>query len=305
MRSKSDYHENIPPFGGTYFVGSSFCFNDNSFGVVGSVARKGRVVSPGVDVRDLLSIPEASVFVDAKRLLTVKDFVVAPGERVAIVGRSGSGKTTLLKLIAGLVVFEGSVSFRNMDGSLRSLAFTGRVDARLLRTIGFQLAYVPQHLGLWSHLDISDNITLPARRLTGLTGEEADHRCRRILTELGLIDKIHNRPSQLSGGEQQRIAIARASLCSPQLILLDEITSALDPTTTGEILSLLPKFFSKDATVIFVTHQYGFARQFATHVGFILEGRFITKVTTGMVDSGMGDPNLMQLVFDSKKFYSW
>ncbi len=225
--------------------------------------------------------------------------------RVAVVGRSGSGKTTFLKLLAGLVQFGGGPLTFCDSRSSRTVNFVGRVEARKLRSIGLQTAYVPQQLGLWSHMTILDNVTLPARRLTGLGQQDSESRCREILSQLGLIHKINDRPSQLSGGEQQRIAIARAVLCRPNLILLDEITSALDPSTTGEILGLLPRLFADDATLIFVTHEYGFAKQFATHVLFFDQGEYIANVTTGQIDQAVADKRLMRLVEDSKRFYSW
>lgn len=253
-----------------------------------------------------LSVPRAHVFAGGKGILVIDGLDLRSGERIAVIGRSGSGKSTFLKLLSGLVPFNGQpISFFNAGEVSRKIEFTDRVEPQRLRTIDIQIAYVPQQLGLWSHLSILENITLPARRLRGLDEHIAEARCRVILTELGLIDKIHDRPSQLSGGEQQRIAIARAALCSPQLILLDEITSALDPTTTGEILSLLPKLFPENSTVIFVTHQYGFARQFATHALFFERGTCVTKVTPADIDNGTADQGLLALVSDSKRFYSW
>jgi polar amino acid transport system ATP-binding protein len=253
-----------------------------------------------------LWIPGVNVAADGRIILAVEKFRLESGNRVAVVGRSGSGKSTFLKLLAGLVGFDGeAVSFQNDVSNSSPIVFSRRVDAQSLRAHGIQVAYVPQQLGLWSHMSILENVTLPARRLTGLDKKEAVRRCHEILTDLGLASKINDRPSQLSGGEQQRVAIARAALCSPQLILLDEITSALDPSTTGEILGLLPKLFPNNATIIFVTHQYGFARQFATCVLFFEGGRYIAKARTEDIDGGTAHEGLLRLVSDSKRFYSW
>lgn len=250
----------------------------------------------------------AIVTAENQPILQVHGLDIGMGERIAVVGRSGSGKTTFLKMLAGLVPFDGEpITFRNTEttdcDSVSS--FTKCVEPRLLRNRGIQIAYVPQQLGLWSQLSILSNVTLPALRAADVPLEEAERKCRAILSELGLLHKLRDRPSQLSGGEQQRVAIARAALCAPQLILLDEITSALDPTTTGEILGLLPRLFPSSATIIFVTHQFGFAREFATHVAFFSEGHYITKVPRLDIDSGVANKVLLSLVEDSKKFYSW
>lgn len=253
-----------------------------------------------------LSIPSANVVAAEKHILSIEGLDLKGGERLAVVGRSGSGKSTFLKLIAGLVSFNGKpVTFQANGATSTYAEFTNRVEPRTLRTKGIQIAYVPQQLGLWSHLSILDNVTLPARRLKGLSKKEAEQRCKTVLSELGLLGKMYNRPAQLSGGEQQRIAIARAALCAPELILLDEITSALDPTTTGEILDLLPRLFSRDATFVFVTHQFGFARQFATHVALFSDGRYAGKAEAKQIDRGAADNTLLRLVSDSKRFYSW
>lgn len=236
----------------------------------------------------------------------VSELALQSGDRIAVVGRSGSGKSTFLKMLAGLVRFEGQpISVTIENGKTELLSFSDRVDSRRLRTCGVQIAYVPQQLGLWSTMSVRDNITLPIRRLRGYSEKQAMEMCRGILVELGLIDKIEERPFRLSGGEQQRIAIARAALCEPELVLLDEITSALDPSTTGEVLGLLSRVFPERSTVIFVTHQFGFARRYASQILMFERQTSLGASSISAIDDGTAPEALLRLVSDSQKFYSW
>jgi polar amino acid transport system ATP-binding protein len=251
-------------------------------------------------------IPKVEVVVDQRRIISVEPLELQAGERVAVVGRSGSGKSTFLKMLAGLVQFDGQpISISGGLDEGETLQFSRLIDPRRLRRAGIQIAYVPQQLGLWFNMSVRDNITLPARRLLGHSEEQAEDECRRILDRLGLSQKINSRPIQLSGGEQQRVAIARAALCNPNIVLLDEITSALDPSTTGEILKLLPNVFSPESIVAFVTHQFGFARQFASQVIFFENGFSAGKTSMDKIQKGTAEKGLQTLVNDSKLFYSW
>ena len=253
-----------------------------------------------------VNIHGATVLRSQRKIMTVDRLKLQCGDRLAVVGRSGSGKSTFIKMLAGLMPFEGpAICVENQKNFAQEIAFSGQIDGRRLRAAGLQIAYVPQQLGLWFNMSVGENIALPAQRLLGYSKMQATDECKGLLTKLGLASKLNDRPSQLSGGEQQRVAIARAAICKPDIVLLDEITSALDPSTTAEILGLLPEMFDKKSAIVFVTHQFGFARQFANHVLFFENGVGAEKLSVNEAIDKAANEGLKKLILDSKRFYSW
>ena len=190
---------------------------------------------------------------------------VEAGEVIAIIGRSGSGKSTLLRCLNGLepiqageILIDG-VKVNDPDTDLRSLR----------QNVGI----VFQSFNLFPHLSVSDNITLAPRLVLKQSPDQARRLAADVLARVGLADKIDSMPSQLSGGQQQRVAIARSLAMNPQLMLFDEVTSALDPELTGEVLRVLEGVAREGMTMILVTHEMGFARHFATRIVFMHEGK--------------------------------
>jgi polar amino acid transport system ATP-binding protein len=200
--------------------------------------------------------------------VTVLDNVsisVGAGEIIAIIGRSGSGKSTLLRCINGLEpVQAGSIT---VDGVRVN---DPQTDLRKLRQ---QVGIVFQSYNLFPHYSVSRNITLAPTVVKGMPEEKAREIAIDVLKRVGLEDKIDAYPNQLSGGQQQRVAIARSLAMQPKLMLFDEITSALDPELTGEVLKVLEDMARSGMTMALVTHEMGFARRFAARVLFMHKGK--------------------------------
>lgn len=187
------------------------------------------------------------------------------GDVVFVVGPSGSGKSTFLRCLNRLEEpTEGHIYFEGTD-------ITGsKVDIDRHRQ---KMGMVFQQFNLFAHLSVRENITLAPVRLKMMTQEEADKRAIGLLERIGLADKADVYPSQLSGGQQQRIAIVRALAMNPDVMLFDEPTSALDPEMVGEVLELMRQLAREGMTMVVVTHEMGFAREVATRVLFMDEGR--------------------------------
>jgi polar amino acid transport system ATP-binding protein len=190
---------------------------------------------------------------------------VEAGEIIAVIGRSGSGKSTMLRCINGLEpIQEGRIVF---DGE------TVNDPATNLRKLRQRVGIVFQSYNLFPHLSVERNITLAPRVVKGMEREAARELAASALARVGLAEKIDAYPDQLSGGQQQRVAIARSLAMKPQLMLFDEITSALDPELTGEVLKVLEKVAREGMTMMLVTHEMGFARRVATRLIFMHQGR--------------------------------
>jgi len=192
------------------------------------------------------------------------DLAVAEHEVVCVIGASGSGKSTLLRCInllepidAGRIVVAGEeITADGVD-----------VD-RVRRHIGI----VFQNFNLFPHMTVVDNVSLAPRRVLRLPREEAEERADALLARFGLADKRDDYPDRLSGGQQQRVAIVRALAMDPNLILLDEVTSALDPELIGEVLNVVRELAAEGMTMVIATHEMGFARDIADRVIFLDEG---------------------------------
>ena len=190
---------------------------------------------------------------------------VDTGEIIAVIGRSGSGKSTMLRCINGLEPIQGG-----------RIVFDGRTvndPATDLRQIRQRVGIVFQSYNLFPHLSVERNITLAPRVVKGMAPGPARELAAGVLARVGLADKIDAYPDQLSGGQQQRVAIARSLAMQPQLMLFDEITSALDPELTGEVLRVLEQVAREGMTMMLVTHEMGFARRVAHRLIFMHQGR--------------------------------
>ncbi|MEO5743295.1 MAG: amino acid ABC transporter ATP-binding protein [Terracoccus sp.] len=204
---------------------------------------------------------------------------IEPGQCVALIGASGSGKSTLLRCINLLEQVDDGV----IELAGRDIA-DPRVDADQVRS---RMGIVFQAYNLFPHLSVLDNVTLAPRRVHKVARAEAESRSMTMLDRVGLADKAKARPDDLSGGQQQRVAIARAMVNSPELLLLDEVTSALDPELVGEVLDLLRDLRAEGMTMILSTHEMGFARNVADIVCFLDAGRILEAGPPAEV---LGDP---------------
>jgi polar amino acid transport system ATP-binding protein len=193
-------------------------------------------------------------------------FDVGVGEVVAVIGASGSGKSTALRCINGLESIQG--------GSIEVCGHhvgTQRTEAEL-RALRQDVGIVFQSYNLFPHLTVEQNVTLAPRRVKRMAGAAARELARECLAQVGLAEKADNYPEQLSGGQQQRVAIARSLAMRPKVMLFDEVTSALDPHLTGEVLRVMEKLARDGMTMITVTHEMGFARRVADRTIFMRNG---------------------------------
>ncbi|MFZ9987297.1 MAG: amino acid ABC transporter ATP-binding protein [Candidatus Nanopelagicales bacterium] len=193
------------------------------------------------------------------------DLDVNEHEVVVLIGASGSGKSTLLKCINGLEPVDAGRIM--LDGDLDVTAFRTDLDA-VRRRVGI----VFQAYNLFPHMTVLDNVTLGQRKVLKRSSDEADDRARRLLARFGLEDKAGEYPDRLSGGQQQRVALVRAVAMSPEILLFDEITSALDPLLVGEVLDAVRELKEEGLTIVMATHEMGFAREAADRVCFLDQG---------------------------------
>lgn len=206
-----------------------------------------------------------------------------PGERVVVIGPSGGGKSTLLRVVMGLEQIQGgSVSF----GGKPYISVKGKktaIDTELRKKIGM----VFQHYTLFPHLTIMENLILAPRKVNGESATSARERGRKILERFGLGAKADAYPSQLSGGQKQRVAIARALMLDPQLMLFDEVTSALDPELVAEVEAVILQLAEQGMPMMMVTHDMWFARNVASRVIFCAGG---VVVEDGPPEQVLGNP---------------
>jgi len=218
----------------------------------------------------------------SNRVLDGIDLDVRKGEAVVVIGPSGSGKTTLLRCINLLETYDdGSiqvdgveVGFRDGSGGVRQ-----RRGDRELSKIRADIGMVFQLFNLFPHLTAVENVMLGLRKVRGRPAPEARRIATEWLSRVGLADKLESLPSQLSGGQQQRVGIARAVAMGPKVLLLDEITSALDPELVGEVLTVVQELAREGMTMIVVTHEMSFARDVGTRIVFMDAARIQVEGT--------------------------
>jgi polar amino acid transport system ATP-binding protein len=207
------------------------------------------------------------------------DLTLAEHEVVCLIGASGSGKSTLLRCVnliepidAGRIVVRGEeISARGVDVN------------RIRRRIGI----VFQAFNLFPHMTVLRNVTLAPREVLGLSRAEADERALELLSRFGLGGRAREYPDRLSGGQQQRVAIVRALAMRPDLMLLDEVTSALDPELVAEVLEVIRELAAGGMTMLIATHEMGFAREIADRVCFLDDGVILEQ---GPPDAIFGTP---------------
>jgi len=197
------------------------------------------------------------------------DLTVEPHDVVCLIGASGSGKSTLLRCIDLLEpTDDGTIWFQGRDVS------DPRVDALAVRR---RIGVVFQAYNLFPHLTVLDNVTLAPRKVHGLPARQARDEALALLSQFGLADKADVHPDRLSGGQQQRAAVVRALATRPALLLLDEVTAALDPELVGEVLDILRTLAAEGTTMVLATHEMGFARDVASKVCFLDGGRVLEE----------------------------
>jgi polar amino acid transport system ATP-binding protein len=206
---------------------------------------------------------------DTKVVLDGVDLEVFPGQIVAVIGSSGSGKSTVLRCVNLLEDIQDGQIF--LEGAEIS---EPDVDQDKVRE---QIGLVFQSFNLFGHLSILENITLALIHVKKLPKEEAKKKALNWLERIGLADKADSYPDKLSGGQQQRTAIVRAIAMEPKVLLLDEVTSALDPELVGEVLSLIKDLKASGTTILMATHELSFAREVADWVIFLEKGKILEQ----------------------------
>ena len=216
------------------------------------------------------------------------DLDVAAHHCIALIGASGSGKSTLLRCIDLLEeVDDGTIELDGRDIT------DPRVDGDDVRS---RIGIVFQAYNLFPHLRVLDNITLAPRRVHGVPAEQAEAEAVAMLKRVGLADKARAWPDELSGGQQQRVAVARALVTKPVLMLLDEVTSALDPELVGEVLALLRDVKDDGMTMLVATHEMSFARDVADEVVFLDAGRVLESGPPAQVLGQPREPRTQQFL---------
>ncbi len=202
-----------------------------------------------------------------RTVLNGVDLDVSSSEVIAFIGSSGSGKSTLLRCVNLLEsIDDGAILLDGVDISLPGL------DPDPIRR---RIGMVFQNFNLFPHMNVLRNITLAPRKVLGLSASESEERGRDLLRRLGLQDRAEAYPDQLSGGQQQRVAIARSLAMEPEVMLLDEITSALDPELVGEVLDVVRELKGNGMTMLLATHEMAFAREIADRVCFLHQGQVL------------------------------
>jgi polar amino acid transport system ATP-binding protein len=197
------------------------------------------------------------------------DLALQPHDVICLIGSSGSGKSTLLRCLNLLEdIDDGVIRFEGKEIS------DPRVDRREVRS---RMGMVFQSYNLFPHLTVLDNCTLAPRRVHGIPKAEAEQRARDLLARFGLADQADKHPDRMSGGQQQRAALVRALSTRPTLLLLDEITAALDPELVGEVLTIVRDLAEQGTTMILATHEMAFARDIATTVCFLDQGGILEQ----------------------------
>jgi len=210
------------------------------------------------------------------------------GEVISFIGASGSGKTTLLRCINLLeTVDSGSILLDGTDITAVGL------DANPIRR---RIGIVFQSFNLFPHLSIRRNVTLALTEVLDKSADDANETAINLLVRFGLSDKIDSYPDRLSGGQQQRVAIARALALNPEVLLLDEITSALDPELVGEVLDVVRELKGSGITLLLATHEMGFAREISDRVCFLADGVVAEMGLPEQIFSHPTDPRTQQFL---------
>nr|WP_315254698.1 amino acid ABC transporter ATP-binding protein [uncultured Duganella sp.] len=226
----------------------------------------------------------------ANTVLDGIDLRIAPGEVVSILGASGSGKSTLIRCINGLEQLDGgSIS---VDGHRVDDPAQLQLARRCSGTV-FQL------FNLYPHMTALQNITLAPIEVLKVPRRQAEQEARELLASVGLGERADAWPAQLSGGQRQRVGICRALAMKPRYLLLDEVTSALDPEMTAEVLAILARLAADGTSMLFVTHEIDFARSISHRVVFLEQGRLLADLPTAQFfapDGGLAQPRIAQFL---------
>lgn len=216
-------------------------------------------------------------------------FSVEKGEIISLIGPSGSGKSTLLRVLVGLLPpAAGSI---RLDG--QEIDYRNKVVLRQLRS---RMAIVFQQFNLFQNMTVLANVTIAPIKVKGQAPVEAEAYARQLLERVGLGNKLNAYPDQLSGGQQQRVAIARALALKPEIVLLDEVTSALDPELVNEVLDVIRLLAADGMTIFFVSHEMAFVREVSSKVIFMADGNVVESGTPAQIFDAPQQPRTQEFV---------
>ena len=203
-------------------------------------------------------------------------FSVNKGEIISLIGPSGSGKSTLLRVLVGLLA--PAAGCIKLDG--QEIDYRNKASLRAVRS---RIAIVFQQFNLFQNMDVLANVTIAPVKVKGQPPADAEAYARHLLDRVGLGHKLHAYPDQLSGGQQQRVAIARAIALKPEIVLLDEVTSALDPELVNEVLDVVRLLAADGMTIFFVSHEMAFVREVSSKVIFMADGNVVESGTPAQI----------------------
>lgn len=246
---------------------------------------------PGQERREIVSAKGIEKRFGELDVLRGIDLCAREHDVVTLIGASGSGKSTFLRCLnllevpnAGTLTIDGeTIQIRHSSRAEPVPASKSQVN-RLRAGIGM----VFQNFNLWSHMTVLENVAMPPMKVLGLSRREATERASALLAKVGLSDRLQHYPAHISGGQQQRCAIARALAMEPKLLLFDEPTSALDPELVGEVLKVIRLLAEEGRTMVMVTHEMAFAREVSTEVAFLHQGKIEERGTPADV---FGNPS--------------
>ncbi len=245
-------------------------------------------MTPAIDGTSLIELRGVCKSFGKNQVLKGVDLTVGAHSVIGLIGPSGSGKSTLLRCINLLEpVDSGSVFVGGVELT------AGGVDADDVRK---RIGIVFQSFNLFPHLSILDNITLAPRRVRGLDRDAAEEAAFVLLDRFGLRDKATSFPDRLSGGQQQRVAIIRALAMEPEVMLFDEVTSALDPELVGEVLASVRELAASGMTLVLATHEMGFCRDVADEVAFLKGGRIVEQGAPARLFTDPQHPDTQQFL---------
>ena len=243
--------------------------------------RTSEVPAPGPGGSQALRIEGLHKSFGPHEVLRGVDLAVAPHEVICLIGASGSGKSTLLRCVNLLERIDAGMIW--LDG--QAISRPG-VDENLVRR---HIGIVFQSFNLFPHMTVERNVTLAPMRVLGLSRAEATAQAAELLDRFGLGEKRADYPDRLSGGQQQRVAIVRALAMRPRLMLLDEVTSALDPELVADVLDVIRELAEGGMTMLIATHEMGFARDIASRVCFLADGQIVEQAPPGRLFSEPSD----------------
>ena len=215
-----------------------------------------------------IEIKSLNAYYDKLHVLRDIDLQVKKGEIVSLIGPSGSGKSSLLKMLVGLLIPKSGVVRINDQ----AINYHKKLD---LRTVREKIAIVFQQYNLFQNMNVLKNVCIAPTKIQKRNAKEAEEQAVNLLEKVGLKDKLKSYPDELSGGQQQRVAIARALCLNPEILLLDEITSALDPELVKEVLDTIRLLASEGMTMLIVSHEMSFVKEVSSRVVFMDNGSIV------------------------------